>query len=441
MGSVLGPMLQKDLKKKWGIKAKRWGKASSGLARPDFHDWPAEVPNLMRRHRPDYVVVSLGTNDHQALKTKKGWIKTSNERWAKSYKQRVLIMLRRISGRDRRRAVVWLGPTNFDSNNARKLGPKINALIREAIDEFDGPAVFVDARRATSDSKGEPGTTFKHPTKGSRPMRAADGIHLTTEAVRNLLAAPVHKAFGECWDADVAARDAIRAQRKAERIAKRKAKKAARDAARAEKAAKKDAEKAAKGQEAPKDDKRVKEALSASSEGDKTSTLPTASEGKKSSSPKKETSKSAPNSSDVPKPVKGDDSAKGALSSSPKKSAANDEKSPKKSAANDEKKTLSDKSVSDKAETGEAGERETSKEDGSDASSTKKAVEKPPVTPDSAGEKASDAKPTKADSKESQGSSSKSKKSSCGAKRSKGKADKVDKAEEEKDQPPPKKSD
>ena len=104
MGSVLGPMLQKDLKKRWDIKAKRWGKASSGLARPDFHDWPAEVPNLMRRHRPDYVVVSLGTNDHQALKTRKGWIKTSNERWASSYKQRVLIMLRRLSGRDRRRS-------------------------------------------------------------------------------------------------------------------------------------------------------------------------------------------------------------------------------------------------------------------------------------------------------------------------------------------------
>ncbi|MDP6945291.1 MAG: hypothetical protein QF464_14180, partial [Myxococcota bacterium] len=101
MGSVLGPMLQKELKKRWDIKAKRWGKASSGLARPDFHDWLGEAPNLMRRHRPDYVVVSLGTNDHQPLKTKRSWIKTKNPKWAATYKERVLTMLRRLSGPDR----------------------------------------------------------------------------------------------------------------------------------------------------------------------------------------------------------------------------------------------------------------------------------------------------------------------------------------------------
>ena len=252
MGSILGPMLQKELKKRWGIQAKRWGKASSGLARPDFHDWPSKVPNLMRRHRPDYVVVSLGTNDHQALKTQKGWIKTSNDRWAKSYKQRVLIMLRRLSGRDRRRAIVWLGPTNFNSNNARKLGPKINRLIKEAINEFDGPAVFVDARRATSNKNGEPGVTYRHPKKGKQPMRTSDGIHLTTDAVRTLLAAPVYKAFADCWDSDVAARDAIRQQRKEERLAKRKAKREAAKAKREAAKAKREAEKAEKQKTASK---------------------------------------------------------------------------------------------------------------------------------------------------------------------------------------------
>jgi uncharacterized protein len=252
MGSILGPMLQKDLKKRWGIQAKRWGKASSGLARPDFHDWPSEVPNLMRRHRPDYVVVSLGTNDHQALKTQKSWIKTSNERWASSYKQRVLIMLRRLSGRDRKRAIVWLGPTNFDSNNARKLGPKLNELIREAIEEFDGPAVFVDARRATSDSQGGAGVTYRHPKKGQRPMRTKDGIHLTTEAVRTLLAAPVYDAFASCWDGDVATRDAIRQQRKDERLAKRKAKREAAKAKREEAAAKAKTSRTGKPAKAPR---------------------------------------------------------------------------------------------------------------------------------------------------------------------------------------------
>ncbi|MDP6946720.1 MAG: hypothetical protein QF464_21400, partial [Myxococcota bacterium] len=125
----------------------------------------------------------------------------------------------------------WLGPTNFNAKNARRLGPTLNKMVREAIEEFDGPAVFVNARKATSTSEGEAASTYRHPTKGTRPLRTKDGIHLTTEAVRWLLAEPVYQAFGDCWDADTAARDAIRAQRMAERVAKRKAKREAKELA------------------------------------------------------------------------------------------------------------------------------------------------------------------------------------------------------------------
>ena len=51
MGTLLGPMLDKVFEEN-DVEFRRWGKASSGLARPDFHDWPKATPELMQKHKP-----------------------------------------------------------------------------------------------------------------------------------------------------------------------------------------------------------------------------------------------------------------------------------------------------------------------------------------------------------------------------------------------------
>ena len=201
MGSVLGPMLQGQLKRKWSITARRWGKASSGLARPDYHNWPSKVPRLMKRHRPHYTVVSLGTNDMQPLRVGRKWVKTKNPKWAEIYRDRVRKMLNLLTGEDRSRGVIWLGPTAFESRNSRVMGPIINDIIRTEIEAFNGPAVFVDARAATTDSQGKPIVTFTVEGKKKRlAARAKDGIHLTTNAVKWLMAKPVMDLLAGCVD-------------------------------------------------------------------------------------------------------------------------------------------------------------------------------------------------------------------------------------------------
>ena len=40
---------------------------SSGLARPDFHDWPAHLRDTLRTSDPDIVIVTFGGNDAQGL--------------------------------------------------------------------------------------------------------------------------------------------------------------------------------------------------------------------------------------------------------------------------------------------------------------------------------------------------------------------------------------
>ncbi len=45
---------------------------SSGLARPDFFDWPAEIDAKLPEVDPDIVVATFGGNDAQGLSVANG---------------------------------------------------------------------------------------------------------------------------------------------------------------------------------------------------------------------------------------------------------------------------------------------------------------------------------------------------------------------------------
>ena len=47
-------------------------KVSSGLARPDFFDWPAHLATMLPAADPDIVVVTFGGNDAQGLSNADG---------------------------------------------------------------------------------------------------------------------------------------------------------------------------------------------------------------------------------------------------------------------------------------------------------------------------------------------------------------------------------
>ncbi len=205
MGSVLGPMLD-HIYRGEGVKFSRWGKASSGLARPDFHDWPKEAPRLMKQHQPDIVIVSLGTNDYQAINTGKGWIRQEDPEWETAYGERVDAMLKGLTEDNQERLVIWSGPYAFQGKNAVVRAPIVNRIMRERVEAFakvGGRVVFHDAYGPTSDDKGRPLSEAVLPGKGDKKVkiRAKDNIHLTTDAVRALLAQPIVEMTRPCYAA------------------------------------------------------------------------------------------------------------------------------------------------------------------------------------------------------------------------------------------------
>jgi len=194
MGSLLGPMLDKVFGEN-DVKFRRWGKASSGLARPDFHDWPKSAPELMEKHHPDIVIVSLGTNDYQALWEKGNWVPQEDADWEKKYGERVDAMLTALAKDDKDRLIIWSGPYAFEGKNAVVRAPIVNRIMKERVEAFaaaGGNAVFHDAYVVTSDGKGTPLDTAVLPGKSKAvDIRTKDKVHLTSDAVLHLLAKPI----------------------------------------------------------------------------------------------------------------------------------------------------------------------------------------------------------------------------------------------------------
>ncbi len=194
MGTLLGPMLDKVFEEN-GIEFRRWGKASSGLARPDFHDWPKSTPELMKKHKPNVVIVSLGTNDYQALWEDGNWIRQEDKEWETKYGERVTALLKAITEDDKHRLVIWSGPYAFEGKNAVVRAPIVNRIMKERVEAFaaaGGNAIFHDAYVVTSDDKGNPLDKAVLPgKKTASEIRTKDKIHLTADAVRLLLAKPI----------------------------------------------------------------------------------------------------------------------------------------------------------------------------------------------------------------------------------------------------------
>lgn len=197
--NALGPILREHLALK-GIKTRMWGKAASGLARPDFHDWPAAIPRVVSKYRPDIFVVALGTNDGQHLFARKGkWVRYQDKRWATIYAQRVDKMLRLLSGKRGERTVVWIGPTALPHARAAKRMRRISSILKERIRRFRGPAFFIDGIARTTDNKGRLRKRVRNPhTRTTASARESDNIHLTWKGVRWFLAEPVLDTIRTC---------------------------------------------------------------------------------------------------------------------------------------------------------------------------------------------------------------------------------------------------
>jgi len=201
---TFGPYLQTLLDGTGIVETSLDYKVSSGLARPDFFDWPAEIDRKLPEVNPDIVVATFGGNDAQGLAVGNGDFiigdPVANEaEWTEEYQQRVGAVMDQLM--EGGRTLIWVGIPNDDNPDVTaRMAIQDRAAKAAAAERPD--VIFIDTWKRFSGRDGNWAEFVIDPRDGEgKDVRADDGFHLNTTGAE-ILAIDIAQAV----------RDTLRAQ-------------------------------------------------------------------------------------------------------------------------------------------------------------------------------------------------------------------------------------
>ncbi len=142
---------------------------STGLVRPDFFNWPAQLQQQARSFDPGAVALMFGANDNQAVQTGDGKIyQFGSDGWKAEYRKRVQDTIDLLFGEGVRR-IYWIGEPVMPSASfngqirllndiyssvaARNPGVRVHRRL-QAVSQRQWPVLAVPARRERRDAAG-----------------------------------------------------------------------------------------------------------------------------------------------------------------------------------------------------------------------------------------------------------------------------------------------
>ncbi len=151
---------------------------STGLARPDAFDWPAELQAQVKSLHPRAAVVMWGANDNQGLQAPSGKVYLFGSKgWADEYRRRVRNVLAILLDGGVRR-VYWIGqPLMADAHLSRQL-QVINTIVRGEVTRYDG-VEYIDPTSLLATSSGQYAQYLRDPSGNLVQVREGDGEHMT----------------------------------------------------------------------------------------------------------------------------------------------------------------------------------------------------------------------------------------------------------------------
>lgn len=185
----LGPLLQKQLEQTPGVVVKRMGKRSTGLARPDYYNWPERIRQLQAEFHPDLIIAYWGDNDCQNCVTPQGKCAAgwgSAEKWHAEYARRTAEVVALMQ--EDAAAAVIVGMPNMRPDKFRTGIARVNAALAEGC--AAGGGVFIDAWQFNTDASGNYRAQGDVGGK-TATLQGEDGIHFTSFGAR-FMAARIH---------------------------------------------------------------------------------------------------------------------------------------------------------------------------------------------------------------------------------------------------------
>ena len=185
MVGALGKLLAEGLRDA-GYVVERKAKSASGLARPDFYDWPSAAAEAYAAFRPDATVVMFGGNDGQGLRMPDDadveWIRWTDAGWAEEYRRRVTAVSDAVAPAGEH--VFWIGMPPMRQSKLDARMQRINAILETTMAAREN-GHFIASQPVLGGKDG--GYTEHLRIDGEQVrVRASDGIHVNRAGAQHL---------------------------------------------------------------------------------------------------------------------------------------------------------------------------------------------------------------------------------------------------------------
>jgi hypothetical protein len=201
VGDSLGEDLGFGLADEFGsdpyVRIIQAAKGDTGLARPDYYDWPTALEQLLQEYRPGAVVVFLGANDGQGFIWQGNPVEYGAPLWLSVYGDRVAQMMSESLQAGAR--VLWVGMPVMGSTTEPYLSSEMQTLdgIYAAQAAKHPGVTYFSSWPVFSTPSGQ--YTASAVVDGQlQVVRDPDGIHLDG-AGAELLATALEPAMERAW--------------------------------------------------------------------------------------------------------------------------------------------------------------------------------------------------------------------------------------------------
>jgi len=167
------------------ISVYQQGQVSTGLARPDFYNWPARIQEFLADDDVDAVVFMTGSNDDQTLQDRLGNAVTriGTPEWSEEYRRRVAGLMDLVNNGQHR--LVWVEVPLVRDPELGATAKIINQIVRDEAASRQWVSV-VDAEAALAGPDGAYSDFLELDGKAPVRCRRPDGVHLTSECLEEL---------------------------------------------------------------------------------------------------------------------------------------------------------------------------------------------------------------------------------------------------------------
>jgi hypothetical protein len=169
---------------------------STGLARPDYFDWPAQLSSVMDQDDPpEALVFMVGGNDNQNMSTADEILSTGSPEWLAEYRRRVTTVMDTPATATSH--LYWIGLPPMRDRPRHDLAVEINQILAE--EATARPWVtYVDIAELFSGPDGGYSSQIDDADGRQRVARAPDGVHITRTG-SGWVAERVWDAIGRNW--------------------------------------------------------------------------------------------------------------------------------------------------------------------------------------------------------------------------------------------------